>query len=250
MSTFSRKFAKFAGPGLVLAAALACSAVRPGSLLGADGEYEEQEEYEEQGEAAEAVAADDYAFAMRLKVPRVYDNAGSRGRRKYQTQRVAGVMSLLYGEGGELVGVEFSGMVNKTHRTSSGARVTYPRTRLDDSVWPRFNVIGSNRTGKFKTASLCFYLAAEPDYNVGGFDEDNALYLMLAGKGTVRLSRRSMTGARGNAAGALGCGCSAYGHLSPTRVLGRWGATGEVDDVAAVWGTWKIRLRARGRRPV
>ena len=73
-------------------------------------------------------------------------------------------------------------LVNR--KLSNGKYVSYGRTALDKLIWPRFNAIGSNKTGKFKTASICFYIAAEPSYNIGEFDEDNALYVMLAGKGT------------------------------------------------------------------
>lgn len=49
---------------------------------------------------------------------------------------------------------------------------------------------------------------------------------------------RTIGGMRGFAAGTLGCGCKAYGHVSPTRQAGWNGATDKVDDVAAVSGQW------------
>lgn len=181
---------------------------------------------------------------MSLLVPRIYDNNQSLGSRKYQQQRVAGEMWMQYDSDGTLVNVLFTNMVNKTHRLLNGKLLTYPTTQLDELVYPRFNAIGSNRTGKFKVASVCFYLVAEPSYNIGELDEDNALYVMLAGRGTFHSSKRYLKVVTGKVAGTLGCGCMAYGHTSPTRRIGYWGATDVVDDVAAVDGTWSMRFNS------
>lgn len=89
---------------------------------------------------------------------------------------------------------------------------------------------------------MSFAIAAEPSYNIGEFDEDNALYVMLAGRGTF-LKRTVLKYATGYLAGTLGCGCHSYGHVSPTRKIGWNGPTDEVDDVAAVFGNWKLRLK-------
>ena len=88
-----------------------------------------------------------------------------------------------------------------------------------------------------------FYIDANPSYNVGEDDEDNSLLVVLAGKSTTKIAngRRVLNMCRGNLAGTLGCGCMAYGHTSPTRVMGVEGPTDDVDDVAAVWGTWTMR---------
>jgi len=150
-----------------------------------------------------------------------------------------------YGQDGNLAYVRFRDMYNRTHRTSDGRNVTYPDSRLDDRVYPRFNAIGDNRTGRFKTASLCFFLAAEPSYNAGKFTEDNALYVVLSGTGKFHSRKKCLSRASGYASGFIGCGCAAYGHVSPTRAIGWAGPTGYVDDVAAVFGKWKIRLVQR-----
>jgi len=150
-------------------------------------------------------------------------------------------MLMMYGKDAKLVDVQFTNMVNKTHKLSNGKYVSYGRTTLDTLIWPRFNAIGSNKTGKFKTASICFYIAAEPSYNIGEFDEDNALYVMLAGKGTFYSKQLHLKSASGKVAGTLGCGCMAYGHKSPTRKITFYGPGKEVDDVAAVFGTWSIK---------
>ena len=71
-------------------------------------------------------------------------------------------------------------------------------------------------------------------------NEDNSLYITLAGKG--RLSSSKFKFATGYVAGTIGCGCSAYGHKSPTRKIGYNGATSVVDDIAAVHGRWSMKL--------
>ncbi len=199
------------------------------------------DEYDYEEPQVEVAAVDTYIFTMHLAVPRIYDNAQSLGSRKYQSQTIKGEMLMMYGKDAKLVDVQFTNMVNKTHKLSNGKYVSYGRTTLDTIIWPRFNAIGSNKTGKFKTASICFYIAAEPSYNIGEFDEDNALYVMLAGKGAFHSKQLHLKSASGKVAGTLGCGCMAYGHKSPTRKITFYGPGKEVDDVAAVFGTWSIK---------
>ena len=147
---------------------------------------------------------------------------------------------MLYDNSGKLADVQFTNVVNRTHKLSNSGNVTYNMV-LDTIAWPRFNAIGSNKTEKFKTASICFYAAAEPNYNKGEFDEDNALYVMIAGKGTFHSKQLYLKSASGKVAGTLGCGCMAYGHKSPTRKITFYGPGEVVDDVAAVFGTWKLK---------
>lgn len=130
-------------------------------------------------------------------------------------------------------------MVNRTHKMANGSYVTYDSTRLGDFT-ACFNAIGSNATGLFKTSSICFGLDAEPSYSIGEFDEDNALYIVLSGKGSF-LPNGMLKSAKGNAAGTLGCGCGAYGHLSPTRKISHFGPSSEADDIAAVFGIWMMK---------
>lgn len=149
-------------------------------------------------------------------------------------------MLLGFSASGQLVDFKFDSFVNKTHKLSNGKNVTY-RVELDsDACWPKFNAIGSNKTGVFKTASVCFAIGAEPSYNIGEYDEDTSLFITLAGKGKVTAKGR--IAASGYAAGSLGCGCMAYGHVSPTRKIGEHGVTAVVVDVAAVHGTWRMKF--------
>ena len=189
--------------------------------------------------ATNIVEVENYSLKLRLNVPRIYNNNESLGSRKYQSQLVVGTMQLYYDKSGQLVDVQFKDLVNRKHKLSNGKNVTYT-TALDSTVYPRFNVIGSNKTKEFNTASVCFSIAAEPSYNIGEMNEDNGLYLVLAGKG--KISKKQLKSLSGTAAGTIGCGCMAYGHVSPTRTLGFWGATDIVDDVAAIHGTWSAKL--------
>lgn len=129
-------------------------------------------------------------------------------------------------------------LFNKTHRLSNGKHVTYDGY-LDESKPFRVSAIGNNRTQKFNVASICFSLMAEPNYNIGQFDEDTSLFVTLAGKGTIR--NEQIKNAKGSVAGTLGCGCYAYGHVSPTRIIWWYGISDIVTDVAAVYGSWRIR---------
>ena len=185
------------------------------------------------------VEVENYSLKLRLNVPRIYNNNESLGSRKYQSQLVVGTMQLYYDKSGQLVDVQFKNLVNKKHKLSNGKYVTYT-TKLDSTVYPRFNCIGSNKTKEFNTASVCFSIAAEPSYNIGEMNEDNGLYLVLAGKG--KISKKQLKSLSGYATGTIGCGCMAYGHVSPTRMLGFWGATDIVDDLAAIHGTWSAKL--------
>lgn len=168
---------------------------------------------------------DVYRFKAALHVPRVYDNTQSLGRRKYQTQKLEGVLRVTPVEGREPK-IELA-LTNKTHKVG-GSPVTY-ETDVSGVLW---HVIGSNKTGVFKTPSVKFSVDANPSYNIGDDEPDNTLILTFAGKGTSwkRLS--------GYAAGQLGCGCYAYGHTSPTRLLYDLCM---VVDTAAAWGTWSAK---------
>ena len=195
-----------------------------------------------------ACAKDVFDVTLSLNVPRVYQNEQSQGYRKIQRQTVKGEMTWEYGADGRISDVRFSGFVNRTHVMSNGRNVTYD-VDIDRLVsTPRFNLIGSNKTGVFKTPSVSFFLVMEPSYNIGALDEDNALYVMLSGKGTTAVQGNVKT-LTGNVAGTIGCGCTAYGHKSPTRVIGEFGATDNVDDVAAVYGTWKAVFNRKKSDP-
>ena len=146
-----------------------------------------------------------------------------------------------FGKDGKVACYSFEDFVNKTHKLSSGKNVTYRVELNEDMCYPKFNAIGSNKTSSFKTASICFAVGAEPSYNIGEYDEDTSLFVIIAGKGKVHKNDYVPT-ASGYVAGSLGCGCMAYEHVSPTRKLGINGPTDEVSDVAAVHGTWSMKF--------
>ena len=183
---------------------------------------------------------DEYKFTMYVYVPRIYDNNLSLGYRKYQRQKITGYLQIAYPNDGGRPTILVEDLVNKTHKLSNKANITY-KCKVDSGVmYPRVNLIGNNKTCKFLTGAVNFYLDAEPSYNKGEDDEDNSLLITLAGRGytmPVKGGRR-MYRISGNLAGTLGCGCYAYGHTSPTRVAAWRGPSCIVDDVAAVWGSW------------
>lgn len=193
---------------------------------------------------------DVYKLKMVVKVPRIYDNMTSMGYRKYQTQSIKGRLLITYpstakGEVG-YPEVRIVDLENQTHKIN-GKKITYNVTVGGDGPFTRVNLIGSNKKNVFDVASICFYIDAEPSYNVGEDDPDNSLLCTMSGRGTTKKYKvsgcpkdtRYIKTITGNLAGTLGCGCSAYGHISPTRVAGERGASDIVDDVAAIYGTWR-----------
>ena len=150
-------------------------------------------------------------------------------------------MVLEFDINGKLCNVEFKDMINKTHKLSNGQNVTYKAILDENGYFPRFCAIGSNKTNRFSTASICFSLAAEPNYNIGEFDEDTSLFVTCSGKGKFNPNGKLKT-VKGYASGTLGCGCMAYGHTSPTRTIGKDGPTDNVTDVASVFGTWSMKI--------
>lgn len=193
-----------------------------------------------------ADVCDVYKFKMVLNIPRVYNNMQSLGYRKYQKQTITGYLTITYSTN-STPEITISDLYNKTHRMSNGNHVTYD-CAVDEDIFTRVNVIGDNRLKLFKVASVDFQLSALPNYSLGTENEDNSLYIRLSGTGTTSFSNK--TGTRyirrmtGSVTGTLGCGCMDYGHISPTRVMGMFGPTTLVDDVAAVYGSWTaIRVK-------
>lgn len=183
------------------------------------------------------VARQWYSFSMKLSVPRIYNNNESLGQRKYQTQTIKGRLSFDFDKEGHLIGMSFIDLYNSTHILSNGKHVTYDGY-LDHSKTLKIVAIGNNKTKKFNTASICFSMMAEPSYNIGEFDEDTSLFVTLAGKGQIKNGK--VKRANGTVSGTLGCGCYAYGHISPTRMIWQYGVSDIVTDIAAVHGTWRI----------
>jgi len=185
-----------------------------------------------------AFAADVYSVTMTLHVPRVYDNTESKGKRQYQRQVVRGEMVVEFTEEGCEPNVSFRSMTNMTHKVC-GCRVSYDYSCAEDVRW---HAIGSNATGLFKTPSVSMFLTLQPSYVAPyEIDEDNSLILTIATRGTSACIRGRRVPSRlvGYATGTLGCGCKAYGHVSPTRIFG----TDFVVDVAAVMGTFKASYK-------
>ena len=218
---------------------------------------------------------DVYTLKLKVRVPRIYDNTKSLGYRKYQWQAIVGELHITYQvncDGEEDYSrpkIEVKNLVNKTHKMN-GKNITYSCLVNNDGEtegpMTRVNVIGNNKTDVFKQASVCFYMDAKPSYSIGADDEDNSLLITLGGEGTVANCNwypyygyyccgsqyrkyyqkiQVINKLKGYLSGTLGCGCKAYGHKSPTRVMGYDGHTDMVDDVAAVYGQWRATYKGR-----
>lgn len=107
--------------------------------------------------------------------------------------------------------------------------------------------VGSNKTLKFKQGGACFSFVADPSYNIGEIQEDNSLYLELSGHG--KLKGNVLKNLRGVVRGKIGCGCTVYGHVSPTRLFKGY-LTDIVYDVAPVDGAFKAVFKKRQIGPV
>ena len=177
---------------------------------------------------------DVYALKIRLRVPHVVNNSESTGKRKYKTHVLVGTMEVEYATEGQPT-VRIVALTNRTFKVG-GVRVFYD-TWIVSSRW---NLIGSNRTGVFRTPSVCIEADALPSY-VASYQptDDNSLVITMSGAGA------SAKRISGRVAGTIGCGCSYYGHVSPTRIAGACGPLSIVDDVASVFGTWSATRKAR-----
>lgn len=210
---------------------------------------------------------DTYNLKLSLRIPRVYNNTESQGYRKYQTQKITATMKVTYDtdDVGTCPTIEICDMINNTHKVN-GSKIQYTVLVDNDgqTVIPRFNALGNNKKNEFKQASVIFHIECEPSYAKGEPNEDNSLYITLAGIGTVAdrywyscgdegsyLGTTKKSGAckvgvvtklSGYVTGAQGCGCTDYGHVSPTRVMSVCGPSDVVTDVAAVYGTWSATL--------
>lgn len=192
---------------------------------------------------------DVYKFKMKVKVPRIYDNTQSLGQRKWQSQTIVGEMHVDYNTDDIAPVIRFTNCVNRTHKID-GKNVTYLCEQGYDDVVRRWVVMGNNKTGAFRNGSCFFYADFEPSYNIGDDEPDNSLLLYFGGYGTLAKVRKNCCDCgecalkvkrwRGYCVGTIGCGCRAYGHTSPTRVLGFCGPVCDwVSDVAAIpIGKW------------
>lgn len=191
---------------------------------------------------------DTYRFKMVLNVPRIYDNMQSKGYRKYQKQTIQGELKFIYDdETGSKV--EVYGLENKTHKIS-GRRITYECSEYpyDDNMFLSVG-LGSNRTLKFNQSGVRFSFVADPSYNIGEVDEDNSLYLELSGHGKMKSKSKYcslvMDTLKGSVTGRIGCGCSEYGHISPTRMYMGYLNYDWVIDIAPLDGTWTAKFKSR-----
>ena len=218
------------------AAALVRRAVE-GAVLKSTGEKE-----------SERIGTDEYRFHMRLRVPQVTNNTTSEGKRTYTTQNIRGPMYIVWLANGDFR-IEFGELVNSNFKVQ-GSPVTYKGREMKELVNTRFNYIGNNKTGRFTKPCLAFFGEFEPSYAQGEADEDNSFYLMFGGDGAsaevkeyggVRIAKMIS----GYAAGVQGCGCSAYGHVSPTRDATITGPGVQVDDVVATSGRWQMVWKGR-----
>lgn len=199
---------------------------------------------------ANATVIDVYDLTLTLKIPHVQDNYQSLGTRRYKSQRLAGTLTVKY-EDNKAPELSITGLKNLTYKIN-GTNVQYVAT-IDNAgnvMYPRWNMIGSNKTNKFTTPSVFFFVEAIPSYAIGTVGDDNSLYLSLAGTGTSATKTMKPEAMKyvvpktinGYVTGTQGCGCADYGHVSPTRLLGMYGAMLDyVDDVAAVLGTWRCK---------
>ena len=233
---------------------------------------------------------DVYDFTATVLIPRTYNNTENMGYRQNQSQKITGHMGIVYTDELDEYGyvqrpaIYFLDLTNQTHKINN-KKIGYKCSINNDGYMfegpiTRVNFIGDNKKDLFKTPSVDFYLDAEPDYNVGEDDEDNSLLGTLSGGGTcnkiteykyecankltstsVTISRKKVkvrsyyhiSSLNGKITGTLGCGCEAYGHKSPTRIAGLYGASTNVDDVAKIEGTWSAtynsKLSTRGYLP-
>ena len=195
---------------------------------------------------ANAQIVDTYSFTMHLYVPRIYDNMQSLGYRKYQHQTLKGELMFIYSDSEETV-VKVKGLENRTHKIN-GHRVTY---KCYDWPYDDNQVlvvgIGSNKTGKFTQGGACFSFVAEPSYNIGAVDEDNTLMLELSGHGTLK--KDVLKSIKGSVRGKIGCGCMAYGHVSPTRLFLGY-LSDVVYDVAPLDGRFTAIFKKRYVGPI
>ena len=187
---------------------------------------------------------DIYNFKMNLKVPRIYNNMQSLGYRKYQSQTLRGELHITYGDDGTTK-VNVYGLYNKTHKVN-GINVTYVCSEWpydDDNVL--IVGVGNNKTGKFTEGGASFSFVADPSYNIGKVDEDNTLMLELSGIGKIK--NGILKNLKGSVRGQIGCGCKAYGHVSPTRLWFGF-LTDIVVDVAPLYGTFTATFKGRSRK--
>ena len=197
------------------------------------------------GSGSSVVLSDNYDFIMRLRVPQVLNNTTSQGERRFKVQSIKGTFSIRW-HGDGSVSYALDDAKNTSFKVG-GKYVTYETLVGGEIMYPRFNYIGNNKTGKFLTPALCVSMVLEPSYALKEADSDNSFWLVLSGKGTSALKNRNRiaTSISGYAVGTQGCSCGDYGHVSPTRGVGCQGPTSVPEDAVATYGTWSMRWKSR-----
>jgi hypothetical protein len=207
---------------------------------------------------------DIFNLEIDLNVPAIYNNTHSRGYILYELHHITGLMKITYTEDIYSPVIELTDLYNHSYKVG-GSNLRYT-AYLDNGeaygISTRFSYIGYNETDLFPYPNIQFFATLEPSYNIGEWDEpDNSLLCIFAGSGTSKYNsngKLKVYQLMGTVSGAMGCGCTAYGHLSPTRLAGPDGAILDkfdesnnsfeienykgVTDVAASWGTWKATL--------
>ena len=218
----------------VIATSLAAAAAIPAVNIMTNGSDEPVE-----------VACDLYDFRAILNVPQVVNNMESQGLRRYERQKIKGTLFVGWMSDGNFV-LGMRDVQNLNFRVG-GKSVTYEATVGNEESYTRFNFIGNNRTGQFRTPAISFNVELFPSYALSEANEDNSLYLLFAGKGTSLKKGDAFVANyfSGNVSGIQGCGCTDYGHKSPTRVAKISGPGEEPEDVVPTFGTWTARWKSR-----
>ena len=195
------------------------------------------------GAAIKHEIVDVYTLQISLRVPQVVDNMQSLGKRTYKMQKITGRILVHYDiETGLASSLNLDQLVNESFKVG-GQYVKYKH--LDNSsifgipqIW---NAIGSNKTLIFNKSSVCFCAELEPSYILSEANNDNSLILIFSGGSSM--SSKNIDGIKvkfpisisGYVVGTQGCGCHDYRHVSPNRVIGIYGASEQVVDIASVW---------------
>lgn len=190
---------------------------------------------------------DVYDVAMKLHMPRVYDNTKSKGYRKYQAQTITGKLYLTYSDDDSISSMCFGKFVNQTHKIN-GKSVTYEVFLEEDSL-SNFSWCGNNKTGVFKQPNCNFVMQMVPSYKIGDQMLDDVHLSVACTSSTVKNVKHSSGKVvpvahylKGYCTGQIGCNCREWGHMSPTRTWCIWGPSCYVTDVASVCGQIQMKL--------
>ena len=202
------------------------------------------------GAAIKREIVDVYTLQILLRVPQVINNMQSLGKRIYKVQKITGRILVHYDAETDLASsLELDQLVNKSFKVREQyVRYTYLKNDSMFGIPQIWNAVGNNKTLVFNKSSVCFTAELEPSYALSEANNDNSLILIFSGSGSMiskkidGIKTRFPISISGYVTGTQGCGCHDYGHLSPTRVIGIYGASEQAIDIASVWGTWKAKF--------